>query len=117
MEHSMHLLDEPFLDIKSGSKTIELRLYDEKRMKIRVGDDIKFFNLKNSSNYVRKKVVGLKKFNSFEDLFEELPYKHNVYGRISITHFKEQILEIYSIEDVKKYGFLAIILDHQKEPT
>ena len=38
----MKLDKEPFEKIKSGEKTIELRLYDEKRRKIRVGDIIVF---------------------------------------------------------------------------
>ena len=31
MEHKMKLKDKPFNSIKNGTKTIELRLYDEKR--------------------------------------------------------------------------------------
>ena len=38
------LNDLPFQQIKRGEKTIELRLYDEKRQKIKVGDDIIFTN-------------------------------------------------------------------------
>ncbi|MBQ1852397.1 MAG: ASCH domain-containing protein, partial [Lachnospiraceae bacterium] len=38
----MQLQPEPFDLIKSGAKTIELRLYDEKRRKIRIGDEIVF---------------------------------------------------------------------------
>ena len=34
-------------NIRNGNKTIELRLYDEKRQKISVGDVIKFVNSKN----------------------------------------------------------------------
>ena len=38
----MKLDKEPFEKIKSGEKTIELSLYDEKRRKIREGDIIVF---------------------------------------------------------------------------
>lgn len=31
MKHQMKLNNEPFESIKNGTKTIELRLYDEKR--------------------------------------------------------------------------------------
>ena len=44
MTHQMQLQPEPFSMIKSGVKTIELRLYDEKRRKIRIGDEILFTN-------------------------------------------------------------------------
>lgn len=34
--------DSPFERIKNGTKTIEFRLYDEKRKQIKVGDKIEF---------------------------------------------------------------------------
>ncbi len=40
MIHYMNLADDPFEQIASGNKTIELRLYDEKRQKIKVNDFI-----------------------------------------------------------------------------
>ena len=42
MTHNMQLKPEPFAMIKDGTKTIELRLYDEKRRNIKVGDRIVF---------------------------------------------------------------------------
>ena len=42
MLHKMKLNSKPFESIKSGSKTIELRLNDEKRQQVSVGDFIEF---------------------------------------------------------------------------
>ena len=42
MKHNMRLNHDPFVLIEKGSKTIELRLNDEKRSKIKVGDTIVF---------------------------------------------------------------------------
>ena len=42
MKHIMNLNDTPYNMIKSGRKTIELRLYDEKRRMISIGDEIEF---------------------------------------------------------------------------
>ncbi len=39
----MHLADEPFEKIKSGEKTVEIRLYDEKRKAIKIGNGIVFY--------------------------------------------------------------------------
>ena len=36
MKHEMNLNRKPFESIKNGSKTIELRLYDEKRQKLNI---------------------------------------------------------------------------------
>lgn len=42
MTHEMRLNTQPFKKIKEGEKTIELRLYDEKRRGISAGDIIVF---------------------------------------------------------------------------
>ena len=39
---SMKLQPKPFAAIKNGTKTIEMRLWDEKRKHITVGDTIEF---------------------------------------------------------------------------
>ena len=44
----MNLHKAPFQMIKSGAKTIELRLYDEKRKKIKAGDIIEFLQTLNN---------------------------------------------------------------------
>lgn len=47
MLHCMKLNRDPFEKIKSGSKTIEMRLFDEKRQRISVGDFIEFSSADN----------------------------------------------------------------------
>ena len=42
--HVMNLTPSPLEKIRSGIKTIELRLYDEKRQAVSIGDTITFFN-------------------------------------------------------------------------
>ena len=44
MTHIMRLNTSPFEMIASGEKTIELRLNDEKRRKITIGDEISYVN-------------------------------------------------------------------------
>ena len=45
MLHKMKLKESPFERIKNGTKTVEFRLYDEKRRKIKIGDQIEFSKL------------------------------------------------------------------------
>ena len=45
MVHQMKLLESPFERIKNGTKTIEFRLFDEKRKQIKIGDQIEFSKL------------------------------------------------------------------------
>lgn len=42
MLHKMKLQEDPFKRIKNGTKTVEFRLYDEKRQSIQIGDEIEF---------------------------------------------------------------------------
>ena len=45
MKHQMGLYDKYFDSIKKDTKEIEVRLNDEKRRKIKVGDMIEFVNI------------------------------------------------------------------------
>lgn len=44
MIHKMNLNDSPFQRVKEGTKTIELRLNDEKRELLNIKDYIEFIN-------------------------------------------------------------------------
>lgn len=48
MEHSMKLNAEPFEAIRNHKKTVEIRLNDEKRQKVKIGDTIVFTNIDDS---------------------------------------------------------------------
>lgn len=52
--HEMRLADAPFDMIKSGKKTVEVRLNDEKRRQICVGDIIIFRRKERYRRYVRR---------------------------------------------------------------
>ena len=58
-KHMMNLNPSPFNMIREGYKTIELRLYDEKRKLISVGDIIIFSNTVDSNDTLCVKVVDL----------------------------------------------------------
>ena len=53
MLHQMKLKRSPFEKIKDGSKTIELRLYDEKRQKVKIGDFIEFTCLDDATQKIK----------------------------------------------------------------
>jgi len=61
MKHEMKLHDDPFQLIKLGTKTIELRLLDEKRSLINIGDSIEFTNRLTNEKIIVM-VKGLHKY-------------------------------------------------------
>ena len=66
MKHVMNLHSVPFEMIRSGRKTIELRLYDEKRRLISIGDEIKFVSSYDSTMFLNCRVIALHKFDSLK---------------------------------------------------
>lgn len=104
--HQLKLATEPFNAIISGNKTIESRLYDTKRQKIQIGDQIIFTNIDNSKQTVTAEVVGLLRYATFRDLFS-----HNnpaKFGGESVEWLEKQIGEFYSLSDQLENGVIGI---------
>jgi ASC-1-like (ASCH) protein len=55
MNHEMKLKPQPFVQIESGDKILEIRLYDQKRKNIQVGDTITFRKLPELKETLTKK--------------------------------------------------------------
>lgn len=106
----MKLHTSPFEKIKSGEKTIELRLYDEKRQQIKAGDFITFTNTATGER-LNTKVVKLHRFDSFEELYKELPLLQCGYTAEDVdTAHPADMEQYYSPEEQKKYGVVGIEL-------
>lgn len=92
--------------LESGTKRIELRLYDEKRRAIEIGDVIEF--AKSETEKLRAEVVGLLRYGSFRDLFEDFPVE--ILADESMT--KEELLrdleEFYTPEKQAEFGVVGI---------
>ena len=72
----MKLNDLPFNQIKEGSKTIEVRLNDQKRKTLEVGDYIIFSNTKNNEK-LEKKIISLNNYDTFRQLFNSFDSSFN----------------------------------------
>ena len=107
--HYMKLHNDPFNLIKSGTKTIELRLNDLKRQKIKVGDLIEFTNRITDEKMVVR-VVDLIKFNSFSDLYKNFSKVSMGYREDEDANPRDMEL-YYSLEEQEKYGVLAIKIE------
>lgn len=109
MIHEMRLNNEPFNKIKEGTKTVELRLLDEKRKTLRVGDKIIFTNRTNNEK-IDVLVTNLFKADSFAPIYEK-------YSKVAMGYNEEDdanpedMEEYYSKEEIKKYGCIAIEIE------
>lgn len=108
--HPMKLRPAPFDMIKSGRKTIELRLYDEKRQQVQVGDRIVFTNTENDETLTRT-VVKLHRFASFAELYRALPLVKCGYTaeNVDAAH-PSDMAQYYTAEEQEKYGVVGIEL-------
>ena len=105
----MNLYKDPFQMIKNGEKTIELRLYDEKRRKIKVGDLIEFSLTDNPSKTLLTHVIKLHIFSSFEELYKELPLLKCGYTKQDIDTASPKDMNLYySDSEQQKYGVVGI---------
>ena len=108
MTHSMQLQPSPFEMIRNGTKTIELRLFDEKREKIQIRDTILFTNAA-SKETVRVKVLELWVFDSFETLYSRLPLLDCGYTKDDVdTASPDDMNAYYPKEMQQKYGVVGI---------
>ena len=105
--HQMKLQLSPFEKIKNGTKTIEIRLNDEKRQLLKLGDEIEFSLITDPTQTIKIKILGLIKFGTFKEMF--FAYPAGEYGSESQNEW-ELMYQYYPVEDEKKYGVLAIRL-------
>ena len=103
MLHKMKLNESPFERIKNGTKTIEFRLYDEKRQRIKVGDQIEFSKLPDLQEKLLVEVIELYREDTFEKLFRKLYTDEE-----EIKRKTRSMYEIYSQEKEQQYGILGI---------
>ena len=106
MIHKMNLNNGPFNSMEKGSKTIELRLNDEKRQQIKVKDLIEFTN-REDSRKIMTEVIDLHKYPSFKELFKHFDKKDLGYAEDEVAD-PTDMEEFYTKEEQDKYGVVGI---------
>lgn len=108
MHHEMSLRPGPFAKIADGTKRYELRLNDEKRKLISVGDTITFTCTADDCS-VTVRVTSLHPFASFAELYASLPLTECGYTEETAASADPKDMErYYPPEKQAEYGVLAI---------
>ena len=102
----MKLQPYPFDRIKNGQKIIEVRLYDEKRREIQLGDTIVFKREPEQTDTVHTEVIGLLRYRTFADLTNDFPA--NYFGYSDKEDLLKSIYTFYTKEQEARYGVLGI---------
>ena len=108
MAHMMGLYDEPFALMKTGKKTVEVRLNDSKRQKLRLGDGVEFIKAPVQDDRLQVTITKLKTYETFRQLYEDIPLDQFGEKNVSIEELLSQIHAIYSKEQEKEFGVVAI---------
>ena len=109
MKHKMKLRSQPFNMIRSGRKTYELRLYDEKRKLFQVNDEIEFSCIDGNETPFVVRVTALYLFKNFRELYAALPLLECGYTKETVgTACPEDMNRYYSVEEQARYGVVGI---------
>ena len=108
MLHEMKLKSQPFAQMKAGKKRVELRLYDEKRRKVKAGDTLRFTEIETGETLLAQ-VTAVKTFASFQALYA-------AYDKIELGYEQgepadpKDMEQYYAPEEIARYGAVGIEL-------
>lgn len=108
MNFNMNLRKIYFDKIKSGEKIYEIRLNDEKRQQLSVGDSINFFNEENPPEQIETIIEELQIFDSFHKIATTIESSKIGFSNSTIDEIIKTYESIYSKEKEQKYKVLAI---------
>ena len=106
MEYKMGLQSKYFNLIKKSEKTVEVRLNDAKRQKLKVGDIIEFCEEPDRDNKIDTIVVELDKYNSFSDAIGDKGIK--CFTNEDESSYLTDLEKYYPKDKQEENGVLAI---------
>ena len=115
MEHEMKLQPEYYNFILNGTKRIEIRLFDEKRQQIKIGDTIRFIKLPDKDEVLFATVVNIEVFNNWYDCYAKY-FDEDFKGSYhSIQDVVDDTYQgYYTKEESEKYGCCCLTLSKIK---
>lgn len=106
--HELHLHPEVFDLIKSGSKNIEMRLNDEKRKNMKIGDVIRFTKrFTEPVETLDVKIKDRKEYNNFSELIDNYEMKQLYFENYTKEELLNELCRFYSIDEQNNNGVVA----------
>lgn len=113
MEMKIHLHPDVFEIVKLGKKNIEVRINDEKRRKLKIGDDLVFLKRPNDDEEIRAKVIGLEYYNLFSELVEHYDMERIYLESFSKEEYLNEMKRFYTLEEQEEFGVVAILFSKE----
>lgn len=111
MVHELGLQSTFYDYMLNGTKKVEIRLYDDKRKLIKIGDIIRFKKEPDRIESFDTKVVGLLKYNNFEEMFNSLDISLLADKSMTKDELIKALEVFYTKEKQEKYGVLGIMIE------
>ena len=111
LKHEMKLHPKYYNFILNGTKRLEIRLFDEKRKQIKIGDTIKFSKVPDLNESFEAQVIGLLRYNTFEELFEDFDIEIMADKSMTKQELLNVLEEFYTPEKQKQYGVVGICIE------
>ena len=99
-QFTMSVRNKYFEMIKTGQKDIELRAYDEKRKKVKIGDKFQLFDAENPDQSIICEVLNMHVAPDFESLFKKIDIKRS--GFKDMTELMDTITKFISREELQR---------------
>lgn len=108
MIYKMKLLEREFNRIIYDDKRFEVRLCDEKRNKLKVGDKINFYKLPDLNDFILVEIIKIYKFKTFRDVYDNFPQECFGYKNLTKEKILNNIYNIYSTKEEIALGVMVI---------
>lgn len=111
MKHEMKIQPKYYNFMLNGTKRIEIRIFDEKRQQIKIGDTIKFLKEPDLKEFFDTRVIGLLRYNSFEDMFKDFDISILADKTMTKKELINVLEQFYTKEKEKNFGVLGIRIE------
>ena len=108
MIHEMKLQPEYYNYILHGTKRVEIRLNDEKKRNIKLGDKIKFLKEPDLNEYFNAKITELLYYIFFGEMIKNLDISVLTNSSMTKEELVSTLEQFYPKEKQQKYGVLGI---------
>ena len=115
MRYIMKLNPKYFEYMKNGTKRIEIRLNDEKRKNIKIGDEIIFQKEPELKEELSTLIVNLTVKRNFKELIDNLNVSEYADKGESKEEFLNDLYKFYTKEQEEKYGVVGIQIKIRRE--
>lgn len=103
-----HLDEDIFEVVKKGIKNVEVRVNDEKRRSMKIGDEIVFLKRPLEEEKIFAKIIDLKTYGNFKELVKDYSIERLYLSDFTKEEFVKLLGRFYTDEEQEKYGVVAI---------